>query len=248
MRPFAIYPGALDAAELGYWRFGASGGRLTPVGTGPTFANHGAEAVEDGYRFVRADGDYLAASFPSQPARAPLTLEAWVRDWVQASTAYQYLYEFRHDSNNRLFLAGNRKESSPTSSDLVARLYVGGTSVGYLVWRGQVVYDLLGSADPWHAALVFDASEGWFRLFVNGVLRVEDTAGISALPAEDYTLNVGAYANGTIGWLSGVMDEVRLSKCVRYTTDFPIVRYGEGQRAVARGPSARGGLVAGVLV
>jgi len=32
MRPFAIYPGAMDAAELGYWRFGESGGRLTPVG------------------------------------------------------------------------------------------------------------------------------------------------------------------------------------------------------------------------
>jgi len=217
---------APDGSTLGLWHLhdGACAGEGTGLadasGNGHDLANHGAESVEDGYRFVRADGDYLAASFPSQPARATLTLEAWVRDWVQASTAYQYLYEFRHDSDNRLYLAGNRKESDPASSDLVARLYVGGTSLGYLVWQGQAVYDLLGSAAPWHAALVFDAAEGWFRLFVNGVLRAEDTAGISALPAEDYTLNVGAYAGGTIGWLSGVIDEVRLSSAARYTTDF----------------------------
>ena len=217
---------APDGATLGLWHLhdGACAGEGTGLadasGNGHDLTNHGADSIEDGYRFVQADHDYLTAPFPSQPSRGTLTLEAWVRDWVQATTAYQYIYEFRHDANNRMFLAANRNEAAPATSDLVARLYVGGTSVGYLVWQGQAVYDLLGAAGPWHAALAFDAAEGWFRLFVNGVLRAQDTTGIAALPAQDYALNVGAYAGGTIGWLSGVIDEVRLSAAARYASNF----------------------------
>ena len=137
-RPFAIYPGLFDSATLGYWRFGESGGRLTPVGGGPTFTNHGAESVEDGYRFVRDDGDWMEADYAAQPVRSALTFECWVRDFQQepvTNWSYRQVFQHQLDEDNMIGVDAIRRVPDPTCrSRIMTRLYVGGVCVGQCLW------------------------------------------------------------------------------------------------------------------
>jgi len=239
MRPFAIYPGALDAAELGYWRFGASGGRLTPVGTGPTFTNYGAVAVEDGYRFDHIENSYMRASVSVPEALPQATIECWVRDWTEAGANLTIL-DFVCGGQLRIRACDN----GDASSFIIASWWKSGISERSAQWTSADVLTILRGANPWHVAAVLDANDEYrLRLYVNGILRRSsasgDIVGIGSDPSGYLDVSRYNYAP------SCVMDEVRLSKCVRYTTDFPIVRYGEGQRVLRRGPIS-GGLFAGV--
>jgi len=243
-RPFAIYSGALDADELGYWRFGEAGGRLTPVGAGPAFVNNGAVAGQDGYEFVHTDPDHMDAPYAGQPARAALTLEMWVRAWAVPEGAFRAIgYYYRAAGPPGLSVAATRF-ATPANSFIGADLGLGGGCRA--IWGGADADAVLASPNPWHVAIVFENGSPT-RLFVNGVLVASSALNIGVdMAAGDYTLRLGDNSYLTTP-LSAVLDEVRLSCIVRYTANFPITRFGEGRRALARGPGTRAGLCAGVV-
>jgi len=225
-----------DSDTLGLWHLHDGGCQGEGTGLedessgGHDFTNHGAEAVEDGYRFVRADGDYMDAAYPDQPERSQITMEGWVRD----------VGEFRGDANSWrqqivvLFLDSGPGDNfvslrahlrpDPTSSFLRIIERVGATNWGLTPWSGQEVDDLLMSPDPWHFAIILDAPNT-FRLFINGVQRAQDSSGIVAFPSGDQTLRFGkSYPGGTTYKLSAVLDEIRLSDSVRYAAGFTPAR------------------------
>ncbi len=191
-------------------------------GNGHDFTNHGAESVEDGYRFVRDDGDYMEAAFTGQPEQSQMTFECWVRNWHMEPTSlwtYRSIINFFKTEADRVQIEAIRRTPS-TGSRIIARLYVGGVQVGLTWWQGTAVDDLLASGGLWHLAVVLDAPNS-FGLYVNGIRRSQDTTGILALPAGDYTLYLGrAYSDKPSYDLDAVLDEVRLSSAARYAAEF----------------------------
>jgi len=213
---------ASDADTLGLWHLhdGAHEGEgtgLADAADGHDFTNHGAESVEAGYEFDRADGDYMDADYPGQPARSQVTLEAWIRDWQTPATEPGIIAIYGIDDNDCLYV---RAERDGANSRLRARLHVGGEVIGNAVWVGVDVETLLTGSDPWHVAAVLD-SPNRLTLYVGGVQRAEDTTDIADLPAGDYTLRIGRWITGWSGYdLSAVVDEVRLSSAARYDAGF----------------------------
>ena len=234
---------APDASCLGLWHLhdGAHEGEgtgLLDASDGHDFTNHGAASVEAGYEFDRADGDYMDADYPGEPARSQVTLEAWVRDWQTPSTERGLIALYGIDGNDNLYV---RAALEGTSSRIRARLHIGGTAVGDAVWQGADVETLLTSSDPWHVAVVLD-SPNRLTLYVNGVQRAEDTTDIADLPSGDCTLRLGRWITGYTGYdLSAVVDEVRLSSAARYSADFDVYRLLAG--ALYTAPTFDGGEV-----
>jgi len=244
-RPFAIYPDSFDGATLGHWRFGEGGGRLVAVVNAKTLTNHGTEAGQDGRRFVRADGDYMDAVYLGEPARSQVTLECWVRDFKNDLGQHAQIAAYGLGANDYLGILVGRN-ADPLLSYITAAMIIGSVLVGYARWYYDAAVDaLLASPKPWHVAAVLDATAS-LKLFVNGTLRATDTTGIVALPTGNCLLRLGRHITDWAGYdLSAVLDEIRVSTVARYTSDFTPVRYGEGRRAVVRGPGLDG-LFAGV--
>ncbi len=216
---------ATDGATLGLWHLhdGACQGEGTGLedkSGGHDFVNHGAASCEDGYRFVRADGDYMDAAFAGQPARGQLTLECWVRDWQTPVDVLGCIAIFGNNGGNNVCCLLARRYTNPALAYISATLCIGDVTVGYAQWGGAAVDALLASGFPWHVAAVLDAPNS-LKLFVNGVQRAQDLTGILALPAGDYKLRLGRWITGWAGFdLSAVVDEVRLSAAARYTVAF----------------------------
>ena len=214
-----------DGSTLGLWHLhdGACQGEGTGLadasGGGHDLVNHGAASVEDGYRFVRADADYMDASFGAQPARSALTLECWVRAYETPLNQPGQIAMVGPATTTVLTIRAYRA-SSPTGSYIQALLLISGAGVGVAHWGGAEANAVLASSEPWHAAAVLDAPTR-LRLFVNGVQRAEDTTGIVALPSGSWTLRLGKHLNGGTDYdLSAVLDEVRLSAAARYAANF----------------------------
>lgn len=217
---------ATDSDTLGLWHLhdGACQGEGTGLeddsGGGHDFTNHGAEAVEDGYRFVLADGDYMNAAFAGQPARSQVTLEMWVRGWQTPTGTTGILSWFVTSGNQGVRLYG--KEDGASSYIRAFFLTTAG-GYGYASWTGSEVHDLLTGAAPWHAALVLDAGAEtpYLDLYVNGVFRARTTTNITDMPAGNYTVTL---ALSSIYSVSAVLDEVRVSSTARYATGFTPTR------------------------
>jgi len=213
-----------DGQALGLWHLhdgtcqGEGTGLADASGAGHHLTNHGAEPVEDGYRFVLADGDYMDAAFAGQPARSAVTLECWVRAWQTPLDSYGMVAHFYRGSSSWLYLYG-RRSTNPASSVLVARGLAAGNDF-MAQWAGTGADAFLASATAWHMAGVIDSTVPIIRLFVDGQLRASSATGVTALAAGDYTLRLGMHR--TVGtWpLSAILDEVRLSSAVRYAANF----------------------------
>jgi len=245
MRPFSIYPGAMDDDTLLLAR-ADSGWLRGESAKGPDFTNHGAtpSLASDGWRFVRDDADYMSATFDGQPVREQLTLECWVRDYTTLVDQAGYIATHYIDASNYLYLYASR-QSTPTISHIRVLLRVGDVQIAIISWSGQEVDDLLASAEWWHVAAVVNGTD-WLKLFVNGIERGSQPC--SALLEGNYTFHLGNTRLGApTRYLSAVLDEVRISKVARYSADFPITRFGEGRRALKRGPGVEAGLCAGII-
>lgn len=248
MKPFSIRPGADDDNTLLY--AAADHGWLQGESViGPDFTNFGADPTDRGYRFVRADGDYMDAAFAGQPQRSQLTLECWVPGWWQepvANWSYREIADFYINADNYIRVTTLRRDSV-TQSRIMVYLHVGGVEVGRLLWQGVIVDALLASENRWHVAAVLDSPNS-LRLFVNGEMKVEDLVGIADLPEGNYTLRLGRYLSGNAIYdLDAVLDEVRLSKVARYAANFPIARFQEGERAGLRGPGETVEVAGGIV-
>jgi len=216
---------ATDGQTLGLWHLhdggcqGEGTGLEDESGGGHDLTNHGAESVEDGYRFVRDQGDYLDASFPGQPARSALTMEVWLRDWgfVTGAADNAWIAAYGSGADDCLRLYG-RRHTNPVYSRVVAYLRTGSENKGWAEWGGTDVDNLLAAPDPIHIAAVLDYPNT-LRLYVNGVQRAEDTTSLGTLPAGDLVLKIGCHPDET-DHLSAVLDEVRLSASARYGSTF----------------------------
>jgi hypothetical protein len=184
-------------------------------GNGHLLTNHGAEAVEDGYHFLRSRTDYVAVDIGSQPARGALTLESWVRAWDVPVGSYAQLFRLVGDNGDLL----NIEVLLNADNTATFRSYYGvaATLSGFVQWTSSAAQSLLAGTDAWHVAVAVQAPN-WLRLFVNGVLRAEDTSDIVAMRAGTYVVYLGHTAPE--GALSAVLDEVRLSSVARYSAGF----------------------------
>jgi len=213
-----------DGQALGLWHLhdGACQGEGTGLadasGAGHHLTNHGAEPVEDGYRFVHTDPDYMDAAFAGRPEMPAITLECWVQAWQVPFNAIGTVADFYKDTSNYLEIYGNRN-TDPARSYLRVR----GNAVDknfIATWTGTEVDALLASPTAWHVASVLDSTVPILRFYVDGQLRVSSATNVVALPAGDYTLRLGTHKAGGLWPLSAVLDEVRLSSVARYASNF----------------------------
>jgi len=214
---------APDADTLGLWHLhdggcqGEGSGLEDASGHGRHLVNHEAEVVEDGYRFVREDEDYLQATIGALGYQPQCTLEAWVRAWGTIGEENNRLIVKYLINSGNLLSINARRASSPVSSWIVAWLRVGSVWIGPAQWVGSGADAVLASASPWHVAAVLDASPS-LRLYVNGALRASHTAGVGPLPSGNYLLAVSDPAGSNS--CSAIVDEVRLSSVARYVPWF----------------------------
>jgi hypothetical protein len=222
---------APDSGALGLWHLHNAGcqgegtGLDDASGNGHPMTNHGATPEEDGYRFVRAEQDYmLSGDILFASAQGLITLEGWVRDWQTGPDNTAYLL-----SLSRLTLPYNALEVTArlagAGSYIQVSLCVDGNWVAGATWAGVAVQSLLTGSPPWHLAVVLEAPSR-LSLYVGGIKRAEKTADIPALAAGTYRLRLG-HDGGAAP--TCVLDEVRLSKVVRYASAFT------PQRLVASG-------------
>jgi len=209
-----------DGQTLGLWHLhdGACQGEGTGLadasGAGHHLTNYGAEPVEDGYRFVQTDVDYMNAGLPGRPEMSLVTLECWVRSWQTPIGSVGTMAMFYKNSENFFWLYGYRS-ANPASSYLSAQ---GRTAGGLFtaMWSGTGADAFLASATAWHAAGVMDSTVPIIRLYVGGQLRASSATNVAALPAGDYTLRLGMQRTVGVYPLSAVLDEVRLSAAARH--------------------------------
>ncbi len=208
-----------DGKTLGLWHLAdtAADGLADVATTTRDFTNHGAEHVPgQGYRFVKAENDYMQATVGALDAIAAVTMECWVRDWQTPIDSYGQIARFWTDSSNRLMLDA-KITTDPASSYICASLKIGGDWSPTASWTGVDANALLVGSDPWHVAVVLDAPNT-LRLFVNGILRAEVVPLGNELPIGTYYLILGY--GSTAAALSAIVDEPRLSSAARYSATF----------------------------
>lgn len=217
-----------DPSTLGLWHLhnagctGEGDGLADASGHGCTFVNHGAAVEEDGRAFVAAESDFMDVPLGSRPACSQATLECWGRRW-QTPVGVAGILAVYYEGYGRSFDLVAMRSAVPANSYIATRcIYGGGSTVTAAQWIGTEVDALLASGDPFHLAAVLNAPAG-LALYVNGVRRALTTAGVGSLPAAAYTLYLGRYGSGAAS-ASAVLDEVRLSGAVLYTSDFPAPR------------------------
>ena len=217
-----------DANTLGLWHLhhggcqGEGTGLADASGGGHTLTNNGASPEEDGYRFVRAEADYMQASFPGQPERSEMTMEAWVRGWAVPVDCLAFLAAFVDPYMSNFLLIWAQRAAEPSASMIEVYLWNAGWG-STATWMGTAVDALLAAAEPWHVAAVLDTSS-LLRMYVNGLQRAASSETPPTLPAGDYDLYLGTFPDAPGYEVDAVLDEVRLSSSARYATTFPVPR------------------------
>jgi len=217
-----------DADTFGLWHLhhggclGEGTGLEDASGGGHTLVNHGATAQEDGRRFVRNNGDYMQASFPGQPARSAVTLEAWVRGWAVPIDSVAIIAALVSSDQSSCLLVWGERASEPSGSWIEAFAW-SGEDLLLATWVGTAADALLAAARSWHVAAVLDASS-LLRLYVDGCERAATSDPPPALAAADYDLYLGTFPETSDQYLDAVLDEVRLSGSARYAATFTVPR------------------------
>jgi hypothetical protein len=214
-----------DPNTLGLWHLhnggclGEGTGLEDASGGGHPLVNHGADPLEDGYQFIRANNDYLITSLGSCAARNQCTLEAWMRNWQTPVNTIGYF--LRQQGPNDYFEVVALRNTNPANSYIEVDYLNNGVWIAYAncKWTGAAVDALLGGAEPWHVAAVLDAPNT-LKLFVNGIQRASYATGIVAMRAQTYSLLVNVDYPGA--GATAVIDEVCLSQDSR--SDFPSKR------------------------
>ena len=220
-----------DGQTLGLWHLhdgaceGEGMGLEDESGGGHNLTNHGATSVEDGYRFVRADGDYMDARLLGEPSRDEMTFEFWLRDWSLAAGDIAYLLHYHSDTGTtyRDYFTASRNAVPANSYIRFSHAY--SPNLWQATWTGADVAALLDGDEPIHIAGVLNKTAGWIRLYVNGRERAAVNTVTQGTRADDYTLTLASEnAHLATRFLSGILDEVRLSSTPRYSSTFTLHR------------------------
>lgn len=144
------------------------------------------------------------------------TIEAWV--YYRGGSAWQRIFDFGTDPNNFIFLTAQANETPNFGVRFAIRI----GALGGLTRVIDAPSPLATNA--WsHVAVTVDASTTTGKLYINGVLS--GTSTIDHFPSE-----LGATTNNWIGrsqfntdpYLNGIVDELRISNVVRYTSNFTV--------------------------
>lgn len=235
-QPFSIYrEGPMDEHTLLYARADSGWLRGKSV-VGPDFVNHGATPGDDGYRFCRAEGDYMDAALDGD-ARMEATLECWIRNFAGPDATNCYAATWFESGGSQLSIV---LRYAPPTSSRISTLFRDRNGVDRW-WHCQPddgsVEALFASPKPFHVAATFNCvTNRRIVVFVNGK-RYAGTSWSGTAGFSPTTLRLGRYYSGYTAYnFDGVLDEVRVSNVARYTADFPITRFGEGERVGSRGP------------
>jgi hypothetical protein len=232
--------GGTDANTLGLWHL-HNNSLLDSSGNGYTLGTGGTAPTYDstyrrGEKFIGTG--WLTTTALVIPSSVDLTLECWseglglpptgsLASWF---TTAQGILRILLDANNYLTLY--IMNDAGTYRFLVYCNAAGGG--GTLINVATTAAVIQAQA---HFAVVCRSSGGKFELYVNGAKVVDGAIG-SRLANGTYTMWVGSDGSNLV---SGVLDEVRVSKSVRYTSaGFTPVRYqGAELRAYVNGEIVR---------
>jgi len=217
---------ASDGDALGLWHLhnggcqGEGTGLEDASGGGHDLTNYGAESVEDGYRFTEPPGYYMDASVGGGAERTEATVECWIRDFRDNSTEWgAYVATWFESGGNHGRLAFRLAFGAPATLR-VQSLYVDSDGVEHAFIAGLEGWYL--APEPFHVAVCVTVG-GNLELFINGESRGAIAAGAVSFSPD--SLCLGRHYSGYTGYdFDGVLDEVRISKVVRYASDFTIRR------------------------
>lgn len=158
----------------------------------------------------------------------PFTVEAWVKTnsaSAQQGIVERYNWLSTDDGGFALRLSGGKLLFGTVRNSSTYDLVVGNTPVTVGVWH--------------HVAGVFDGSE--LRLYLDGVLDASKASTLSPA-AGTKSLKIGAEGDNGANTFDGLIDDVRLTGAVRYSSRFtPALNLTAGGLALeADGTSCRG--------
>jgi len=233
MRPFD--PFIIDANTRHLYHFhnrtmsdrGSAGDDLSGVG-GPTLDDDGLHCA-NGSKYA------TTGAVVDWSGMANITMQAWARfTGAQDHAVWEYPFSWFLDGNN-YFRAG----LLPTSGTYPL-LYVAAKFAGSLVYSAKEL-----SADQWAvitaaggchwgATAYLNGAASAVKLYLNNTLSLTKGGTLGAIAGGNGKLNAGSYAsNAAYAW-TGWVDNLKVSD--ELLTSFPLVRFTEGRRGVARGP------------
>lgn len=160
----------------------------------------GASALFDG------TGDYIRGDTHAVPATGEFTLEYWYRSASSSSTRTMFAQYYGGFSNEwTVWQSG---------SDYVNMYYQG--AGGHILTSTTAIAD-----NTWHHIAITRNSSNRFDLWINGTSEDNYTTSGSLL---EYDIMMGARLDGggpgTVEYVNGHIDEVRVSSIARYTSSF----------------------------
>jgi hypothetical protein len=186
-----------DAGSRGYIGLAANGN--VQVDTAQSKYG-GASALFDG------SGDYITGGNHAVPATGEFTLEYWYRSATSATTRTMFAQYYGG--------AANEWTVWQSGSDYVNMYYQG--AGGHILTSTTAIAD-----NTWHHIAITRNSSNRFDLWIDRTSEDNHTTSGSLLERD---IMMGARLNGggpgTVEYVNGHMDEVRVSSIARYTTSF----------------------------
>ncbi|MFO0564236.1 MAG: LamG domain-containing protein [Polyangiaceae bacterium] len=179
---------------------GGVGGGAGSVATG------GAPATCHGLKFDGVNDLVSVLDDPALDGIAPMTVEAWIRAEAYPGEV-QILSHHNHNTHTGYVLLVFDNSTAQFRYQFDGSNHpVGGAVVSAQKWH--------------HIAATYDSASGLVQLFVDGALGASDTIpkGKASDDADPLVIGRAAYEDNFA--FQGVIDEVRISKSVRYTGAF----------------------------
>ena len=157
-------------------------------------------------KFDGAGSDWLRTA---NPQISPRNLESWTIEF--------FVYLNAHKNYNFIYSAAANIQIGVGSDEKLGCWIIGGNA--YIV-NNLPSTSTLDTETWYHVALVRSVSAGTVTWFINGTASGQATSVTSPI---DWNTNVshviGAYGGSTL-WLNGYLDEFRITKKARYTSNF----------------------------
>jgi hypothetical protein len=218
------YTIGLYHVEAGGTDSGSYGNTLTAVGS-PTFA---AGKITNGVTLATAKFLYAANTATQSLSNSVMTVEAWVKYTTNPASTTKPLVIVSKSANsitaNLGWIFGAIKGSSTTKQKMVFWGSLNGTTFTKIT---ATTSNTIATGTWYHLAMTFN--KGTVTFYFNGVSSgtgTIGTAGSSVLYSSTADLSLGANSTaGTAGttaanYLTGALDEVRISQNLRYSNAF----------------------------
>jgi PKD repeat protein len=166
---------------------------------------------------LQFDGSSQHARFTALPAMTVFTVEGWVKRTAgmgRYETFFSNADSFYGRETFGLYVDGANTDcgSSPPNQFALAYTQVGG---GFFFQCSGVT----ASLNAWHHVAVTRDSSNTTQIFIDGVLR-GTVPGTAAPLASTGAFGIGDAGDALAEYFNGLLDEVRISNVVRYTSTF----------------------------